>query len=560
MKILRDVFMLTHFRPNQREAIEATLDGKDVFVLLPTGGGKSLCYQLPAVCTTGKTRGVTVVISPLLALIKDQVDGLKQKGVDAVSVTSSEDSQSTISRLRRSGRKPQLLYMAPERLHQGDTMNIITQLYENGQLARFVIDEAHCIETWGRDFRESYKLLGQLRKKYPHVPIMALTATADPRVRGDILGQLGIHDCLQILQSSNRANLHYEVCTRRGNGLAQIAEWIKSTHDGETGIIYAWKRDDCEKFAEELRSKYKLSAEHYHAGIEGSAKTQTQENWLSGRTKIIVATIAFGMGIDKPDVRYVVHQTLPRSFHGYYQETGRAGRDGEPADCILYWNPADHTKRTRLISSGDLDHKEKQHQLEQLQEVKDFCENEMECRRQQILRNFGEQFDPQHCRKRCDVCLRGEPMIEQDFTDAGVNILQIVSQLTKKGDTLSKTMLVDVFRGSNKKAVISRGLQNNPLFGVGKCYHKDLVTRIIDQLVKLGGLEWSFVRNDTWSSKYIMVSSGGSGWTIKANDVVDWPRRAGFQDAEAHAIIANEGHGAAGLRPSEGPTICKFKI
>jgi bloom syndrome protein len=157
MKILRDVFMLTHFRPNQREAIEATLDGKDVFVLLPTGGGKSLCYQLPAVCTTGKTRGVTVVISPLLALIKDQVDGLKQKGVDAVSVTSSEDSQSTISRLRRSGRKPQLLYMAPERLHKNDMMNIITQLYENGQLARFVIDEAHCIETWGRDFREAVR-------------------------------------------------------------------------------------------------------------------------------------------------------------------------------------------------------------------------------------------------------------------------------------------------------------------------------------------------------------------------------------------------------------------
>lgn len=227
---------------------------------------------------------------------------------------------------------------------------------------------------------------------------------------------------------------------------------------------------------------------------------------------------------------------------------------------LIDWNAGDFGNRTRLINSGDIDENEKQHQREQLQEVREFCDNQMECRRQQILRQFGEQFNPQHCRKRCDVCLRDEVMVQQDFSDAAVNLLRIVSGLTRDGDTLSKTMLVDVFRGSQKKEVISRGLQNNPLFGVGKCYNKDLVTRIIDQLVKQEGLEWSYVRKEVWSSKYIIVSFWaiqGFVWTVTANITTAWIKRDGFQRAQVFVGIASKGHG--GLHPPEGRTIYQLK-
>lgn len=219
---------------------------------------------------------------------------------------------------------------------------------------------------------------------------------------------------------------------------------------------------------------------------------------------------------------------------------------------LLDWSTGDCGKRMGLIHSGDLDDNEKQHQLEQLQEVREFCDNEMECRRQQILRHFGEQFDQRHCRKRCDVCLKDEVMVEQDFTDGANNLLQIVSDLTMNGDTLSKTMLVDVYRGANKKEVKSRGLQHNPLFGSGKCYNKDLVTRIIDQLVKQGGLDWSFVRRDAWVVKYIIVSCGLiGGFGCRANAVVAWVKCKGFQKAEAFSGIASKGCGAAGFHSPE---------
>ncbi|KAF9557705.1 ATP-dependent DNA helicase [Agrocybe pediades] len=484
MQKLRDIFRLEAFRKNQLEAITAALEGKDVFILMPTGGGKSLCFQLPAVCEGGKTRGVTVVVSPLLALMKDQVDSLRRKKIDAhlsIQDTAAEDWP----RLIQNSQKPRLWYLTPEKLRESNTVHsILGALKGSGHLARFVIDEAHCISTWGQEFREAYTTLGELRKRYPGIPIMALTATANQRTVADIVSQLHLsNDHVSLAQSFNRTNLKYVVRPKTKDLLGQICDFIQSYHRGQAGVIYCSTRATTEEVAKSLRSRG-LQAAHFHAGVDTQLKEVTVNRWQSGTVPIIVATIAFGMGIDKPDVRFVVHYDMPKSISGYYQETGRAGRDGAPADCLLYYSFQDLKKAIRMINLNDEATKEsKKKQEEAVREVYQYCQNDSECRRVQILHYFDEKFDKKDCKRGCDVCEADRETTSEDVTASAKATIQLVQLLVReRKERIPLGPLKAILRGSKSQEVRNKQHDQLPYHGVCAHMHVDLIDRMLEQL------------------------------------------------------------------------------
>ncbi|KAJ7684805.1 DNA helicase [Mycena polygramma] len=510
---LTRTFDLHEFRPNQFEAIDAAMTGRDVFVLMPTGGGKSLCYQLPAVCRGGKTKGVTVVVSPLLALMHDQVNGMKAKGIDAALVTSTtadEEARHIRDRLF-SNAKPTLLYVTPERLQISASLkSTLSYLYRSKELARFVIDEAHCISTWGQDFRPSYQELHTLRDDYPDVPIMALTATADPKTVDDILARLQLQNPAVFRQSFNRTNLYYAVLPKRS--LDDMVSFIKRDHPNKTGIIYRTGRDNCEKLANQLRAKG-LEAQHYHAKMEPQDKERVQDEWQKGRCHIIVATIAFGMGIDKKDVRFVIHYDLPKNMDGYYQETGRAGRDGEPADCILYYAYRDLQPILKMIR----DNKDptatpasKERQEQAVRNVVRYCENDSVCRRTQVLQHFGEKFDKKDCRGQCNNCASEGLLVTQDFTKEAQSVLTLVDSLERGQENVTVDHCRNIFKGANVTAVRDKRHDQHPLFGAGKDMPKELVELLFNKLLYLDALmEKSTQTNSKWHQQYLKVGTKG---------------------------------------------------
>lgn len=437
-KMLKDRFRMKGFRQNQLEAINATLSGQDAFVLMPTGGGKSLCYQLPAVVRTGKTRGVTIVISPLLSLMQDQVAHMKALGIQAIAFNGECSVQYKRQVMNAFGeRSPEhfieLLYITPEMIGKSQAFNnALQKLYQNGKFARLVIDEAHCVSQWGHDFRPDYKALGQARRKFPNVPVMALTATATQNVIVDIRHNLGMKHCKTFSQSFNRPNLFYEVRPKVSSlhAIELIADLIHSQYAGLTGIVYALSRKGTENVAEELR-KRGVSAYHYHAGMPAPEKANVQTRWQRGSIKVVVATIAFGMGIDKPDVRFVIHHGLPKSLEGYYQETGRAGRDGKPSDCILLYGRRDIAVLKNMILDGEGNAEQKERQMVMLNRVAAFCDNEADCRRKEVLRYFGEDFTAAQCQKSCDNCRSGKVFEQKDFSDCAKSAIQIVQRQDK---------------------------------------------------------------------------------------------------------------------------------
>ncbi len=470
--LLKTHFGYDSFRPLQKEIIDTILSGKDTLVLMPTGGGKSLCYQLPALALPG----ITLVVSPLIALMKDQVDALCANGISAAFINSSlTPKEQTAVMERASSGDLKILYLAPERVGSYG----FSEFLESLTVSLLAIDEAHCISEWGHDFRPDYRNLQFLRQKVANIPVIALTATATPRVREDILSQLGMKQGAVFVSSFNRANLNYSV-RQKYNTFSELVKLLKS-NKGESAIVYCFSRKNTEEIARNL-SRAGLQAVPYHAGLQKKVRMRTQEKFIRDEVSIIVATIAFGMGIDKPDVRLVVHMDLPKTIESYYQETGRAGRDGLPSECVLFYSYADRRKQEYFINQIE-DSNERRLALRKLDDVVEYCQNEV-CRRFFLLIYFGENSAATLC-DACDNCI--EPPAEQiDTTEISQKIL---SAVLRTGERFGAAHICDVLHGSKKKRILELGHDQLSVHGIAQDVSVGALREHVHALKKRGHLE-----------------------------------------------------------------------
>ncbi len=473
---LKQVWGYPAFRPHQEEIIRATLAGRDVLALLPTGGGKSLCFQLPALVRPG----LTVVISPLIALMKDQVDQLHANGVGATFLNSTLDEDERKARWRAlNAREYKLLYLSPERLFAGDG-GLLESLRRWG-VACVAVDEAHCISEWGHDFRPEYRQLATLRDRLPNVPFVALTATATERVRHDIARALHLQDPHLAVASFNRPNLTYRVLPRQ-QAYRQVLDFIR-LRPADSGIIYCFSRAGADRLAVQLKED-KVAAASYHAGLDRGDRDRNQERFLRDEVRVICATIAFGMGINKPNVRFVIHHDLPKNLEGYYQETGRAGRDGLPAECVLLWSAGDVVKQSDFIREKPSED-ERRTATTQLQQMAHYAELRG-CRRCALLDYFGEEFPESEC-GACDNCL--EPRATYDGTVPAQKILSCVVRIRQKSNfNVGINHVIAVLTGGDTDKVRQWGHDQLTTYGIGKELSRPEWGAVGRELIRLGFL------------------------------------------------------------------------
>ena len=498
---LKHFFGYESFRPGQREIVEAALDRRDVMVIMPTGGGKSLCFQLPALLNSG----VSVVVSPLIALMQDQVASLQKNGVGATFLNSSISGEEVRSRQNEilDGRI-KLLYVAPERLLNEQFLLWLNDVRQQVGLSTFVIDEAHCVSEWGHDFRPEYRQLLQIRQRFPEVPVMALTATATDRVRQDMGEQLALRQPYVHIASFNRPNLYYEVRPKGKNSYDELRQKIR--HVEGSCIVYCLSRRRVNELTTRLQQEG-IEALPYHAGLSDDVRTENQTRFIRDDVRVIVATIAFGMGINKPDVRLVMHYDLPRNIEAYYQESGRAGRDGETAQCLLFYGPGDIKSLDWIIDqkvhpvTGEPLEQEQRIARQQLRQVIDYAESTV-CRRTIQLSYFGEEF-PGNC-QNCDNCLHPKPL--EDWTIEAQKFLSCVARCRER---FGVNYIIDVLRGSKNKKVLSNGHQALSTYGIGRdrsvdawrslartLIHQGLVDETSDgfSVLKLNAASWEVMR------------------------------------------------------------------
>ena len=491
---LKHYFGYDTFRPGQRQIVEQALQNRDLMIVMPTGGGKSLCFQLPALLKPG----LTVVVSPLIALMQDQVEALRANRIGATFLNSSLNVKAVRDREKDIlERKIKLLYVAPERLLSERFLPFLDLVQEKIGICAFAIDEAHCVSEWGHDFRPDYRQLRLLRQRYPGVPTLALTATATDRVRQDIIQQLALTQPNIHLASFNRPNLYYEVQPKQKNSYNQLLQLIRKTEG--SGIVYCLSRRKVDEITSKLQED-KIAALPYHAGLSDEERAQNQTRFIRDDVKVMVATIAFGMGINKPDVRFVIHHDLPRSLESYYQESGRAGRDGEPAHCTVFFSYGDIKTLEYLIDQKS-DPQEQRIARQQLRQVIDYGEG-TDCRRTIVLGYFGERFGG-NC-GNCDNCLYPQPM--EDWTIEAMKFLSCVARCQER---FGMSHIIDVLRGSKNQKVLQYGHHNLSTYSIGKdksveewrvlgrsLLHQGLVTQTTDgyPILKLNPLSWEVMR------------------------------------------------------------------
>ena len=512
---LQRVFGLQGFRPFQQEIIEQVLGGGDTFVLMPTGGGKSLCYQLPAL----HRDGLAIVVSPLISLMKDQVDALQANGVNAAMYNSNLDAAEARSVLERlHNGELDLLYVAPERMMRPGFIHSL----ESIPVALIAIDEAHCVSQWGHDFRPEYAALGGLREHFPNTPFIALTATADPQTRDDIVHVLGLHEAKRFITSFDRPNIRYTVLEKH-QPQSQLLRFLKSRGD-EAGIVYALSRKRVEEVAAYLEDRgYRAAA--YHAGLPAQTRKEVQETFLRDDLSIVVATVAFGMGIDKPNVRFVVHYDLPRHLEGYYQETGRAGRDGLPSEALLLFGTQDVATARYHLEQGNNEN-QKRIESHKLSAMVGFAES-LTCRRRVLLGYLGESL-AEDC-GNCDICL--DPPERFDATEAARKVLSCVYRVRQ---SFGIKHVVDVLRGADNERIRKFGHERLSTYGIGLENSHAAWMSIVRQLIHRGYLMQDIA---TFS---VLKLTPSALQVLKAEESVELARPRIVEKAEKKPAVAME--------------------